>query len=468
MFCAAPIFGATLLHRYSFASDASDSVGGAHGTLQGGALITDGVVLFDALSAYVDLPNGMLSTLSNVTIEVWVTDNGSGTWSRIFDFGNSSGGEAPPGTGMEYLFLTPQSGAGTLRGAITIASNGAEQGLEWPGTRLPIGELKHVVWTSDAATQTGRLFVDGELVNENPAMTVRPMDMGWTLNHWIGRSQWAGDAYFYGYVTEFRIYDGALTADQVRTNFANGPDVALGVGPVEFLLQPISQSVAELAPVTFSTTFRGSLPVGIQWRRNGVNIPGATNDTYSLLATLANQSDAFGVVLTNAHLGAPASVTSTNAVLTVIADHTDPQLASAASLFPQPGSCHVLRRHQRRHSHERGELHHHPRRRHAGGKRGAIWFVERGNRADDGGAIAGHALHAHGGEPARPVCGRKPDRAGQSDGIRGGGLCGGEHRKSGDWRHAGGRARRVGPDGSGGGHRRRERSVHIQLPGLHQ
>ncbi len=326
--------GATLLSRYSFTSDAGDSVSGAHGTLQGDAMIASGAVQLDGVGAYVDLPNGILSSLASVSIEVWLTDNGSSWWSRIFDFGNSSGGEDVAGTGTQYLFLSPQSGYGTLRGAITLASGGGEQMLEWAGTPLPTGVQKQVVWTADAATQTGRLYVDGELVNENPGMTLLPSDMGWTLNNWIGRSQWAGDAYLNASVTEFRIYDGALMADEVRANFTYGPDVATLTGPVEFLVQPASQTASELAAVTFSTAVRGTPPVGIQWRRNGVNILGATNDTYSLVATLAGNGDAFSVVLANSYQGVPYSVTSTNAVLSVIADTTPPQLVSAASLFP--------------------------------------------------------------------------------------------------------------------------------------
>jgi hypothetical protein len=154
----------------------------------GGAVISTGQGVLNGTGAYVDLPNGILSGLDSVTLEVWLADNNSGNWSRIFDFGNSSGGEDVAGTGTRYVFLSPQAGNGSLRGAITITGGGAgEQVLEWSGVRLPANTLKHVAWTADGATHTGRLYVDGLLVAENSNMTLRPSDLGITSNNWIGR-----------------------------------------------------------------------------------------------------------------------------------------------------------------------------------------------------------------------------------------------------------------------------------------
>ena len=62
-------------------------------------------------------------TLWGVT---WVTWNGGGAWQRIFDFGTSDGGEGNSGTGQKYLFLTPSSGAGTLRFMPGIRSSPAD------------------------------------------------------------------------------------------------------------------------------------------------------------------------------------------------------------------------------------------------------------------------------------------------------------------------------------------------------
>ena len=38
------------------------------------------------------------------------------------------------------------------------------------------------------------------------------------VNNWIGRSQYMGDDYFGGKISEFRIYSAALTGPQLKTS----------------------------------------------------------------------------------------------------------------------------------------------------------------------------------------------------------------------------------------------------------
>src|SRR6476660_8847367 len=66
--------GQQLLHRYSFDDDGRDLVGGADGELMGDAAIADGaVVLSGNKPSYVNLPNDLFKTLTNVTFEIWVS-----------------------------------------------------------------------------------------------------------------------------------------------------------------------------------------------------------------------------------------------------------------------------------------------------------------------------------------------------------------------------------------------------------
>src|SRR5438045_1697582 len=68
------VHGKTLIHRYSFTSDASDSVGGANGTAAGGATFNgSGSVVLDGVSGHVSLPAGIVSNLTAVTIETWAS-----------------------------------------------------------------------------------------------------------------------------------------------------------------------------------------------------------------------------------------------------------------------------------------------------------------------------------------------------------------------------------------------------------
>src|SRR6201992_2113487 len=81
-----------LTHRYSFNSNTGDSVGVADGVLNGGATVANGLLTLNGTTGFVTLPPNLVSNYNSVTFETWVTDNGSGNWARIFDFGNNTGG----------------------------------------------------------------------------------------------------------------------------------------------------------------------------------------------------------------------------------------------------------------------------------------------------------------------------------------------------------------------------------------
>jgi hypothetical protein len=108
--------GAPLAHRYSFneafgSRVAHDAVGSAHGRLQGGSRFTTGQqpsrpagqLAFEGLSPHVDLPDGILSCLSEVSLEAWFVWVPSGQWPRIFDFGDQIPAGASAKQGSTYL-----------------------------------------------------------------------------------------------------------------------------------------------------------------------------------------------------------------------------------------------------------------------------------------------------------------------------------------------------------------------------
>jgi len=77
--------------------------------------------------------------------------------------------------------------------------------------------------------------------------------------------------------------------------------------------QPQSISVAEGNPASFFVTASGSQPLSYQWRKNTVNIGGATNSTYTIPAVSPGDAGNYSVVVTNS----AGSATSNDAVLTV-------------------------------------------------------------------------------------------------------------------------------------------------------
>ncbi len=167
-----------------------------------------------AHDGYAQLPAGLLSKACEVTVATWVYVNNNVSWQRIFDFGRTES----DGTSNVYMYLTAQDGTNqVLRFAISTTGNGGEQAMSGPA--LTTRTWYHVAVVLGA--QGGFLYVNGAQVAANPAITLRPTDLSNPPNYYIGRSQWTHDPYFDGDIDEFRVYDRALSPQEIQT-LANG------------------------------------------------------------------------------------------------------------------------------------------------------------------------------------------------------------------------------------------------------
>jgi hypothetical protein len=190
--------------HYSFDGRVTDGAGSFHGTAFNSPGFTgglfDGALALDGVDDYVQLPAAAVSGLTDATFAVRFRWNGGSNWQRVFDFGTNT---------SRYFFLTPRSSSGTLRFSITLGGSSSEQLIETapPAT----GEWTHVAVVLQG--NTGTLYVNGHPAASS-TVTLDPADIAPTLNY-LGKSQWP-DPYFNGAIDDFRIYDRALTATQVR------------------------------------------------------------------------------------------------------------------------------------------------------------------------------------------------------------------------------------------------------------
>jgi hypothetical protein len=215
-----------LIHRYSFSTNAADSVGSADGILVGDAALNGGAVILSGHKpSYVDLPNNLVDTLTDATFELWVIWDGAGIWERIFDFGNNTVGEDSQGAATQSIFLTPSNG-GVMDLSIFPQGIGGQQVIN--GVPLTAHVQHHVVWAYAAATTTSRLFVDGVENGSNNSMTYKLTDLAPMSNVWLGHSQYIQDADFAGAIAEFRIYRGTFLDADVAADYEAGPDALSG------------------------------------------------------------------------------------------------------------------------------------------------------------------------------------------------------------------------------------------------
>ncbi len=105
--------------------------------------------------------------------------------------------------------------------------------------------------------------------------------------------------------------------------------VPYGLGPPQITSQPTNTSVVEGGAATFSVSLSRMVGATFQWKRSGVNIPGATASAYALSpVVLGDSGSTFSCGITNAY----GWTNSTAATLTVLADTNRPTMVSVVNL----------------------------------------------------------------------------------------------------------------------------------------
>ena len=89
--------------------------------------------------------------------------------------------------------------------------------------------------------------------------------------------------------------------------------LALRMAPPAIVAHPIPRTVLRGNDTTFSATFTGNTPIFLQWRQNGIVIPGATNNTYTVDNAQPGDAGNYSLLVSN-RVG---TAISTNALLTV-------------------------------------------------------------------------------------------------------------------------------------------------------
>jgi hypothetical protein len=240
---------AAIAHRYSFTTNANDSVGTAHGTVVDAGVATavfaGGQLDLSANTgqgsnnitqdAFVDFPNNIVSAAANggtagqLTIELWATSSENRNWAALFSAGTSNDGEdvSPGGGAADYIQIIPQNGQNGLIRTTTHSANVAPEGFVDYNAAMSTTEQTHLVTVYDQTAGlpgTISLYVNGAHIGTNPMAAGFDLSTLNDNNIWIGRSQWP-DSLFDGKVNELRIYDSSLSAADALSHAVFGPDV---------------------------------------------------------------------------------------------------------------------------------------------------------------------------------------------------------------------------------------------------
>ena len=195
---------------YQFESNLEDNTSHMmHSAHYGNANYSKGKIGEKALqlngtSNYLQLPTAVAHR-EEMTIAMWIKWGNSGSnWQRIFDFGNNED---------QYIFLTANGNNNIM--CLAAKNGGAEQSMNI-ATRLT-STWRHVTITIGKDRVVA--YVDGQEKAASDQITIRPSDFNPIFNY-VGRSQFASDPMFKGDIDDLRIYNYALSANEVEDLFA--------------------------------------------------------------------------------------------------------------------------------------------------------------------------------------------------------------------------------------------------------
>ena len=167
----------------------------------------DFALSFDGIDDYIELPDGMVSSLNDFTFICWFNTDVNDPWTRLIDFGSST---------SVNMFLTPSYGGTNIPRFAIKQSGGGEQQIT-SSSPLNQGQWYHIAVTIDDNTNTGKMYLDGTLIAENNSMTTRPSSLGNTTNNYFGKSQY-NDPYLDGMMDDISIWGRTLDQNEIQSS----------------------------------------------------------------------------------------------------------------------------------------------------------------------------------------------------------------------------------------------------------
>ena len=228
---------AGLLHRYDFATDASDSVGTAHGTVYGSASIADGALYSGGNGISGTLAGGVPSNgvgldasavegiTGAFTIECWMQTPFGGGFTTAFSFSD--------GTTSNYVLGTPARGNQPWASTVAVIGGGGPASeLQASGRYFDTDELLHMLVTFDGTTLTYYQNNSTDYAGFNTtnglsaSIDVTGLNLSTLTQIGInGGAPWPDNS-MNGYVYDFRIYDNEVSASQVAALYELGSDAS--------------------------------------------------------------------------------------------------------------------------------------------------------------------------------------------------------------------------------------------------
>lgn len=253
-----------LIAHYELDANALDSSGANNHGVVNGATPTDdrfgnagAAMQFSGNGQYIVADASQLPVAER-TVSFWFKANTVANHPPLLGYGGGSCGTS--------WVETINNASNPFQGAFSVQGHCVVNSLAYYYTVPPVGEWMH--WLITTSPQGTRMYVDGTLVNSNTTFANNTHVAGrhLTIGCGVNPSGFANAHYFDGAIDDVRIYDRALTTDEVHV---------LWSCPCPATFQPYGSGCGGVgAPAPILTPSAGSAPViGSQFITEIQNVP---------------------------------------------------------------------------------------------------------------------------------------------------------------------------------------------------
>jgi len=244
----------------------------------------NGAIQLNGTTGYIDAPDAVYFTGGDFTVSCWVRTPSYPNWCRMFDFGNGP-------SNNNVLLAISNSTTGRPTGE---TYNNTASGGQVTSATVQTGTNQWQLLTYTYQSGVGRIMLNGVQIAQ--ANQAAPQNVLRTICY-IGRSNWAADAYSNAAFDDFRIYNRALTTTEIWSLVLEQPDVMNLVAQPDTVCPGSGSSIRVIGSqrgVTYQLQNATTLAnIGASQVGNGDTLSFATNNltattNFQLVATGAN------------------------------------------------------------------------------------------------------------------------------------------------------------------------------------
>lgn len=151
------------------------------------------------------------SSFLGMSFSLWFnTNTNSGSWSRLFDFGN--------GPGNNNILISNNSWGNTGNLTFFICENSVYTYTKIDNVYVLNNKWIHLVW-SISTDGTWTIYLNNEIISNNIIKIPTRVNR---INSYIGKSNWSTDHLYNGKIADFRMYQRELLSDDINLLYNMG------------------------------------------------------------------------------------------------------------------------------------------------------------------------------------------------------------------------------------------------------